>query len=63
MQSVLAYHLIEVGRRTGVALLTQIGRAILDAYAQYGYNPQKGTYYAELKLDGTPVSPMPGTTR
>jgi len=57
MQSVLAYHLIVAGRRTHSDTLVKRGRAILDAYAKYGYDAKKGLFYASLKLDGGPVKP------
>jgi hypothetical protein len=57
MQSVLAYHLITAGQQTQSNTLVHIGRSVLDAYAKYGYDPEKGLFYASLKTDGAPVDP------
>jgi len=57
MQATLAHHLIVAGRRTDAPDLVEKGRAILDAYARYGYDAKREAFYASLRLDGTPIKP------
>ena len=57
MQATVARDWIVAGRHTKNDKLVQMGRAILDAYARYGYDRMTGLFYASLKLDGTPIKP------
>ena len=52
-----ARNLLEIGQQLGDEEMVSMGRTILDAYAQYGYNSDKGLFYAQLTLDGKPVRP------
>lgn len=51
----LAHAMIVAGRQTKSEKLTQMGRAVLDSYAKYGYDHQTGLFYGQIKLDGTPL--------
>ncbi len=57
MQSTVAHAWIEAGRRAGDPELVEMGRAILDAYAEHGYDEERGLFYAALNVDGSPVEP------
>ncbi len=47
--------MIICGRQTDNQELVSRGRAILDSYARFGYNPKTALFYSQLRLDGTPV--------
>lgn len=52
-----ARNLLEIGQQLGDEEMVSMGRTILDAYAQYGYNSENGLFYAQLTLEGKPVRP------
>ena len=49
--------LIDAGLATQQSELVKKGRAILDSYARYGYDPKTGLFYGQIRLDGTPEKP------
>ncbi len=57
MQATVARDWIIAGRQTKDEELVRRGRAILDAYAKYGYDAATGRLYASLQLDGSPLEP------
>jgi len=57
MVPTFAHRLITSGRQIGSDEMAKIGRALLDAYAKYGYDNEKGLFYCSLTLEGKPVQP------
>ena len=51
----LCHALLKCYERTGDALFRDHALAYLKAYANLGYDPDTGTYWGALKLDGTPI--------
>jgi hypothetical protein len=54
-----AWQLLNAYEQTGNTMFLNHATAYLKAYDQYGWDPQAGTYYAELNLNGTPVPYVP----
>lgn len=57
MLPVFAYHVIDAGRRVDSPQMVERGKAILEAYAKYSYDKDKGAFYASMAMDGKPNSP------
>jgi uncharacterized protein YyaL (SSP411 family) len=54
-----AWQLLNAYEQTGDATFLNHAATYLKAYDKYGWDPQAGTYYAELNLNGTPVPYVP----
>jgi len=57
MLPIFAYHVIETGRRVQSDQMVDRGKAILQGYAKYSYDKDKGAFYASMSLDGKPNKP------
>jgi len=57
MLPIFAYHVIETGRRVRSDQMVDRGKAILQGYAKYSYDKDKGAFYNSMSLDGKPNNP------